>query len=121
MPAIAHEPGQPLGVRMRYLPEEAVQEEVVDVDANVTVAERDLGRSRIAQRFRRDGRGVLMNGARHGRLTVEEHGPALLQKREERLAIREYVVQRPCGEERVPLQQAEKVIVEDREGMRRPR
>ena len=45
-------PGQPIGVRMRYRLEEPLKEQVVDVDAQVAVLERNLNRARKAQRSR---------------------------------------------------------------------
>ena len=103
----------PLGSRMLHRLKHALHEQVVDVDAHVAMAERDLGRSRVAQRCRRSLRGRLMDGGLAGRLAIEEDRPTLLQEREERVSVGDDLVQRPRCEQRVLSQQPEEMIVED--------
>ena len=83
----------PAGMRNR--PERTFQEQVVDVDPHVGMVERELGRAaeRKPVPLRR-----FMQRDRSGGLPIKKDRPALLEKREERLAIRNDLRQWPLLE-----------------------
>ena len=80
----------PAGMRNR--PERTFQEQVVDVDPHVGMVEREFGRAAERESVPRRR---FVHRDRSGGLPIEKDRPALLQKCEERLAIRNDLRQRP--------------------------
>ena len=103
--------GERLGMLVRNRLEQALEEKVVDVNADIVVVERQKRRSwkleAIVRRVLVDG--IVLRLCER----IQEHRPALLQERKECLRVRNDGFQRPALEQAVLMKHLDKALIED--------